>query len=116
MVRRSDIIRAYNNAIAQRAQHQHRVEVLRLGQLDGTGFAHVHVPSHSPAIGKRISEITLPQECLIVSIRRGRKLHVPHGYTVIQNGDKVTVFAHEGCMPVVHECLTGQPTPDSQSK
>jgi CIC family chloride channel protein len=111
-VRRSDIIRAYNNAIAQRAQHQHRVEVLRLGQLDGTGFAYVDVPSHSPAVGKRISEITLPQECLIVSVRRGRKLHVPHGYTVIQNGDQVTVFAHESCMPMVHECLTGGPTKD----
>ncbi len=114
-VRRADIIRAYNNAIARRAQHQHRVEVLRLGQLDGAGFAHVHVPSHSPAIGKRISEITLPQECLIVSIRRGRRLHVPHGYTVIQDGDQVTVFAHESCMPTVHECLTGEPAPEKPS-
>jgi CIC family chloride channel protein len=107
-VRRSDIIHAYNNAIAQRAQHQHRVEVLRLGQLDGAGFTYIDIPKNSPAVGKRISQITLPQECLIVSIRRGRKLHVPHGYTVLQDGDRVTLFARHDCMPMVHECLTGE--------
>jgi CIC family chloride channel protein len=114
-VRRADIIRAYNNAIAQRAQHQHRVQVLRLGQLDGAGFAHVDIPAHSPAAGKRISEITLPQECLIVSIRRGRKLHVPHGYTVLQSDDRVTLFASHDCMPTVHEYLTGELAPEKPS-
>ncbi len=39
-VRRVDIIRAYDQAIAARAHHQHQAEVLRLGQVDGTSFLH----------------------------------------------------------------------------
>ncbi len=46
-VRRSDIIRAYDQAIAARAHHQHRAEVLRLGQVDGTSFLHLRIPSDS---------------------------------------------------------------------
>jgi len=108
-VRRSDIIRAYNNAIAQRAQHQHRAEVLRLGQLDRAGFEHIEIPPSSPAVGQRVSEIDLPDECLIVSVRRGRRLHVPHGYTVFQGGDRVTIFADQDCMQMVRQRLTGEP-------
>jgi CIC family chloride channel protein len=109
MVRRSDIIRAYNQAIAQRAQHQHRAQVLRLGQLDSAGFTHIDIPPHSPIVGQRVSEIDLPEECLIVSIRRGRRLLVPHGYTVLQGGDKVTLFATHDCISGVCQQLTGEP-------
>ncbi len=108
IVRRSDIIRAYNHAIAQRAHHQLQVETLRLGQLDGAGFVHIDIPSQSPIIGQRVSEIDFPDECLIVSVRRGRKLHVAHGYTTIRNGDRVTVFARSNCLPAVRQRLTGE--------
>jgi CIC family chloride channel protein len=108
-VRRADIIRAYDQAIAARAHHQHRAEVLRLGQVDGTSFLHLRIPPDSPAVGQRISQLRLPEECLIVSVRRGRKLHTPHGYTVLQNGDQLTVFAASDCVPEVQELLTGDP-------
>jgi CIC family chloride channel protein len=107
-VRRQDIIRAYNYAIAKRAHHQHRVEVLRLGRLDSTVFVDVEVLPDSPAVGQRVSEVILPRDCLIVSLRRGRKLYVVHGYTVLQSGDRVTVFADRDCVPLVCQCLAGQ--------
>jgi CIC family chloride channel protein len=104
-VRRADIIRAYDQAIAARAHHQHRAEVLRLGQVDGTTFLHVKVPPNSPAVGRRISELELPEECLIISVRRGRKLHLAHGYTTLAGGDQVTIFANSDCVPEVQQCL-----------
>jgi CIC family chloride channel protein len=109
VVRRSDIIRAYNHAIVKRAHHQHRAEVLRLEKLDNAGFVHIEIPSQSPVIGQRVSEIKLPEECLIVSVRRGRRLHVAHGYTVLQSGDQVTVFAGHRCLPLVRHRLKGEP-------
>ena len=109
VVRRYDIIRAYNHAITQRAQHQHRLEVLRLGRLDDTAFVHVGIPSESPVVGQRVSDIVLPKECLIVSVQRGRKQHVVHGYTVLQGGDRVTVFARHECVPLIRQRLTGEP-------
>ena len=113
-VRRADIIRAYHQAIAARAHHQHRAEVLRLGQVDGTSFLHLRIPSDSTAVGQRISELELPEECLIVSVRRGRKLHMAHGYTTLKSGDRVTVFAGCDCVPEVQRLLTGESADDTQ--
>jgi Trk K+ transport system NAD-binding subunit len=115
VVRRADIIRAYDQAIAARAQHQHRSEVLRLGQVDGTSFLQLRIPSDSSAVGHRISDLNLPEECLIISVRRGRKLHMAHGYTTLESGDRVTVFAGSACVREVQEVLTGEPADDAQS-
>jgi CIC family chloride channel protein len=111
-VRRADIIRAYDQAIAARAHHQHQADVLRLGQVDGTNFLHIRIPSDSSVVGKRISEVELPEECLIISVRRGRKLHMAHGYTTLKSGDRVTVFAASECVPDVQRLLAGEATDD----
>jgi CBS domain-containing protein len=111
-VRRSDIIRAYDQAIAARAHHQHRADVLRLGHVDGTRFLQLRVPSDAPAVGQRIGELDLPEECLIISVRRGRKLHMAHGYTTLESGDRVTVFTGSDCAPDVYRVLTGEPPVD----
>jgi CIC family chloride channel protein len=108
VVRRRDIVRAYNHAIVKRAHHQHRGETLRLGKLDGASFVHVDIAPNAPVVGQRVSEIGLPDECLIISVRRGRKLHVAHGDTTLQSGDRVTVFAADECLPKVRQRLTGQ--------
>jgi CIC family chloride channel protein len=113
VVRRSDIIRAYDQAIAARAHHQHQADVLRLGQVDGTSFLHLRIPSGSSVVGQRISELELPEECLIISVRRGRKLHMAHGYTTLESGDRITVFASSDCVSQVQQFLTGKSADDT---
>ncbi len=105
VVRRSDIVRAYNHAIVKRAHHQHRVETLRLGKLDDATIVQIEIPLESSVVGRRVSDLDLPEACLVVSVRRGRKLHVAHGYTVLQAGDQLTVFADNASLPLVRECL-----------
>jgi CIC family chloride channel protein len=107
VIRREDIIHAYNHAIIKRARHQHQAETLRLGKLDGTGFTHIRVPPGAPAAGRRLSEIDLPDDCLIVSVRRGRKLYIAHGNTLLQPEDQVTVFAADECLSEVQKRLAG---------
>ena len=107
VVRRRDIVRAYNHAIVKRAHHQHRAEVLKLGKLDGAEFTQLTIPRSSPVVGRRLSEVDLPDDCLIVSVRRGRRLHIAHGYTVLQANDRVTVFAGNECLLEVSRRLTG---------
>lgn len=101
LVRRSDIVRAYNHAIVKRAQHQHKAEVLRLGRLTDAGFTHVELPTGAQVIGQRIEEIELPDNCLVVAVRRGRRIHIAHGDTILQAGDRLTIFAEHECMPQV---------------
>lgn len=107
VIRRRDIVRAYNQAIVNRARHQHRVDTLRLGRLDHAGFSQITILPGANAVGRRVRDIALPQECLIVSVRRGRKLQVAHGYTTLRAGDQVTVFADDQCLPTARERLVG---------
>jgi len=116
VVRRVDIIRAYDQAIAARARHQYRAEVLRLGQVDGTSFLQLKIPPNSPAAGRRVSELNLPEECLLISVRRGRQLHMAHGYTTLQPGDRVMVFAGSDCAPQAQQILTGKPAEDGEQE
>jgi CIC family chloride channel protein len=109
VVRRVDIVRAYDQAIASRAHRQHQGDVLRLGHLDGSRFVHLDISARSPAVGQPLSALDLPEACLIVSVRRGRDLRPAHGDTVLESGDRLTVFADEECVPHVRQVLTGQP-------
>ncbi|HEY64669.1 MAG TPA: CBS domain-containing protein [Caldilineae bacterium] len=98
MIRRSDIIRAYNIAITRRLELQHRMDQLRLGRVTGTEFVQVDVAPESAAAGKQIRELVLPHECVIVSVRRGRGLIIPHGDTVLQPGDRITALVDTKCI------------------
>jgi CIC family chloride channel protein len=113
VIRRQDIVHAYNQAIVKRAHHQHQAETLRLGKLDGAGFQQISISPGALAAGRRVSEIDLPDDCLIVSVRRGRKLHIAHGHTQLQPEDLVTVFAVDECLPEVWERLAGQTSLES---
>jgi chloride channel protein, CIC family len=101
-----DIIRAYNHAIAKRAQNQHKMEAIQLGKLDKTNFIEIEIPKKASVIGKQIRQIELPENCLIVSIRRGRKQYVADGFTVIQAGDKITAFTSNECAVSLKTYLT----------
>ncbi|MBN1484629.1 MAG: chloride channel protein [Chloroflexia bacterium] len=108
VVRRSDIIQAYDRAIALRAHQQHRAKLMRLGKLDDTSFVHLDIAPGAPAVGKRVSELELPQQCLLIAVRRNYKLQIAHGQTRLQAGDRVTLFADDACLRQARRCLTGE--------
>jgi len=107
-LRRNDIIRAYNIAITKRADHMQRNELKRLTDLDDARFLQVEIPPKSPVVGKKVSEISLPSDCLIISIMRGQKTIIAHGYSTLQAQDQLTVFANEECVLEVQQCLTSE--------
>lgn len=97
LIRRADIIKAYNTAIIRRMELQERTERLRLGKLTGTDFLELEVSPESAVAGKALRDLNLPHDCVLVSVRRGRKLIIPHGDTVLQPGDKLTALVAEEC-------------------
>ncbi len=109
IVRRDDITRSYSIALARRADLQYRDRRNALRNIDGTVFSEISLLSHSPAIGRRISELSpeFPEECILISIRRKGKLLIPHGDTVFQVDDRVTVFVNAKDMEGIHHCLKG---------
>jgi CIC family chloride channel protein len=112
IIRRSDIVRAYNIAITNRSHHQYKSEILKLGKLHDSTFMHLVVPSEADVVGKRVKEILLPEECVIVSVQRGNKQTAVHGNTVIQAGDRLTIFSKHEYNQIVRDRLTEEKQTD----
>jgi CIC family chloride channel protein len=94
-IRREDIIRAYSVALARRAELQHRAKRIQLRNIDGTEFVEILVSPSDHADGQSVQNVArgLPSDCILVSIRRGGRMLIPHGDTVIYAGDRITAFA-----------------------
>ncbi len=109
VIRRRDIIKAYNIALARQARAQFNTDKVRLRRVDHTEFMEITVPQNGQAVGKTIADLApnLPHDCVLVSVRRGGRVLIPHGDTILQPGDMVNVFVSEDDEVQVMHCLTG---------
>jgi trk system potassium uptake protein TrkA len=59
------------------------------------------------AVGKTVSELSLPEECTLVAIIRKGGLIVPHGDTVFQPADEVLALVHASNVSALAAVLSG---------
>lgn len=64
----------------------HRVGNVRIKEIK--------IDRHSHASGKKIAELRLPEETIIISVIRENHLIIPDGQSIIQTGDNVVVLTH----------------------
>ncbi len=65
-----------------------------------------HVIMHgSPLAHRKVQEIDWPQNCLLVSIKRGDKEVIPKGKTVLLPSDMLVTLTDEKDEPYVRECV-----------
>lgn len=107
IVRRNDIVRAYNHALSRRGMDLQRAESLGLGQAVNLSLAQVHIRRDSLGAGRAVHEIALPEDCLIVSVRRGDDQRVVRGSTVLEPGDVITVVAQQSSVAEARKQLLG---------
>ncbi|MCL4300549.1 MAG: chloride channel protein [Anaerolineae bacterium] len=106
VVRRNDIVRAYEVGAVRREEARRRVEAMQTLNDTQAEFVDVSLSLHSCAVGKTVAELNLPREAVLVSIRRGRELIIPHGDTRLQAGDTVTALCERECVPKVKMTLS----------
>ncbi|MFQ5528450.1 MAG: chloride channel protein [Thermoanaerobaculia bacterium] len=107
VVRRNDIVRAYNQALSRRGQELQQAEALGLGEIEDLSLVQVHLRQDSPAANQSVREIRLPEECLIVSLRRGDRQRVVRGSTRLEPGDIVTLVARQNSISEARKQLAG---------
>jgi chloride channel protein, CIC family len=97
ILRRADVIRAYDIALARRASARHSAKQVRLDALspESVEVLQAIVEKGSVCDGRMMNEILWPQDSLIATLQRGRESIIPHGDTVLEAGD-VLVFVAEG--------------------
>ena len=87
VLRRTDIVHAYSHALVDKHHRERYIDRLRLETAVGAELVEVELGSADAAVGKRLCEVKLPEECVIASIRRGGRVVVPRGHTQLLAGD-----------------------------
>ena len=92
MFRRESVVRAYHHALgATTDRHLYR-ERLRLRTQPGAVFYELPIPAQSAVHAKRVKELDWPDGATLVSVRRGDRVIIPHGDTILASGDTITAF------------------------
>jgi CIC family chloride channel protein len=109
MIRREDIIRAYQLGLARRSEIRERTVQIDDSAEDGVSFVHLHLEEGDRAVGLSLHELggDLPQDCILVSVQRNGHRLIPHGDTVFQAGDLVAAYIHAAEENALRLCLKG---------
>ncbi len=105
MVHRADIIRSYNHALMDRQARQDRLERFHLEEATGTRLFEFDLHEGHVAVEKRLRELRVPPDCLIISIRRGGRVVTPRGETEFLIGDHVVALVAPGKEEMLRKCL-----------
>ncbi len=109
VLRRHDIIKAYNIALMKRAKNQFD-DLAQQRQIDGMEFIEIKILPDSPSANQALASLgaNLPDDCVIVSIRREGEVFVPHGDTRLLPGDHVNCFVREDAEEKLLACIQGE--------
>jgi chloride channel protein, CIC family len=105
VIRRNDIVRAYEVGVLRREEARQRAEAVSTVNHSRAEFVEVRIPAESASANLTVAELNLPRSAVLVSIRRGRELVIPHGDTRIESGDVITALCQRECADEVRDEL-----------
>ncbi|GMQ93737.1 MAG: hypothetical protein BMS9Abin12_1217 [Acidimicrobiia bacterium] len=92
MFRRESVVSAYHHALGTTTgRHLYR-DRLKVRTQPGAMFFEVSIMRGSTAVGTLVKNIEWPDGAILVSIRRGSRVLIPHGDTVLEATDSLTAF------------------------
>ena len=95
-ISRADIVRGYERALSRRVAMQQQINQVRLGTVAGVQIVEESVEANSPADAQALCDVAWPEDSLIASIQRGSQVLIPHGNTLLQAGDRLTIICKHG--------------------
>jgi CIC family chloride channel protein len=107
VIRRSDVVRAYDLGLARRGKETPEV-LAGIRRTSSVDFIEVDLTNASRCVGRSISDISseLPEECLVISIRRLDGSTVfPRGGTIFKDGDRVVAYADKSRLQELRRCF-----------
>ena len=115
MLRRNDIVRAYQKALNEGLGSQQRKARSHLRDLVGVRFVEITVIDGSAMDGRQLASVRLPPRTILTSISRRGELVVPRGDTTITAGDEVVALCEPGNVDELRALLT-EPAPESDHR
>ena len=83
---------------------------LRLTSIFDRGdveLAEIELKERSPAVGRSISEMELPADCLLIAVLRDDTVSLPRGRTVLNVHDRVFALTRRNEAEALHRMLNG---------
>jgi len=105
MLRRADIVRAYQRGIDRSMGVQQRRAAGQLRDLTGVGFVELVVDATSPLVGTAVRDVAWPERTVLTSVQRSGEVLVPTGDTVMHAGDNLIVLT--GDAPALRRVVSG---------
>lgn len=91
LLRRTDVVRAYDAALTRRAALRQDAQRVRLGESTGVNILELVIEPGAPCAGRTVAEVGWPHDCVLATLRRRGTLRIPRGETSLQPGDVLTV-------------------------
>jgi len=86
---------------------QSLVHLLTLRSV-GVSFVELKIPPHSPALGRPLRDLGIPDDCILpLVIRSGQEAIVPYGDTILQAEDQVIAVTSEASEEILRCILFG---------
>jgi CIC family chloride channel protein len=103
LLRHHELVRAYDAALARRAAQRHSAHHVRLDSRmpPGVQVEAFEVMAGAACARQRVAAVAWPRDCVLVSLRRGRRTLIPHGDTLLQAGDSLVVAGSAGSLSQV---------------
>lgn len=74
----------------------------------GINFIELEIPANSPALGRPVRELDLPDDSILpLLIRSGTKTIIPSGNTVLEPADQVIAVTSETSEGILRRILLG---------
>jgi CIC family chloride channel protein len=107
IVRRSEIISAYNTALSRRSEIEHRARYIELQEENELEYFEICLIEGDKAIGQSLKQLApkMPPDCILISVRRDNKLLIPHGNTIFRKGDLITAYIHSDAIDQLYAAI-----------
>jgi CIC family chloride channel protein len=92
MFRRESVVRAYHHALGSATDRSMYRERIKQRTDPEATFYELPIPPLSDAGGRPVRDLDWPEGATLVSVRRGNRVIIPHGNTILAEGDTITAF------------------------
>jgi len=107
VLRRTDLVRAYDIALTRRTTLRHSAQQVRLGSFTGAQVIELTIAPQAACANQHVNAVAWPRECVLASVRRGRQVLIPHGDTVLRPGDVLAIVVEDSAREELQRICTG---------
>ena len=108
LLRRADIVKAYQRAVTRSLGVQQRRQSSRLRDLAGTKFVELVVAADAEAAGRAVRDVAWPPRTILTSVVRDGEAIMPNGTTVLEPGDDVVALIDQDAVEDVRRLIAGE--------